>query len=224
DIMYLLNAVYFKSSWTSRFEEYKTRDLDFTLLSGDIIQHPLMENSGDYPYYEDSAIQAIRLPYGNGTFGMVVILPREDMSLETLSDQLTGDYWLRLQQKLYEWEGKIVLPRFTIEYETSLVEPLKQLGMIDAFSRSAADFSRMFDKSYDTNISIDDVRHKTYVKVNEEGTEAAAVTSVQMVLTDAVSIAPQPFEMIVNRPFVCAIVNRTTGLILFVGVIVNPAG
>lgn len=224
-IMYLINAIYFNGSWAKKFPERNTRERDFDLLSGETIQHDLMENQGEYPYWGDSTVQAIKLPYGNGNFGMVVLLPREDYPLEQFAKSLTTDKWNSIYRRLYEHRGNIVLPRFTIEYAAILNDALMAMGMTDAFSDTKADFTKMWDGGVDSNVCIDEVRHKTFVKVNEEGTEAAAVTSVSMkcVLT-SVDMSPPPFEMIVDRPFVCAIVDGKTGMILFLGAIVDPRG
>lgn len=222
DIMYLINAIYFKGSWASKFQEGATKEQNFTLLSGQTIQHPLMRQSGNFSYWEDNTLQAIKLPYGNGEFSMMVLLPRLDFNYSQLLDTLTIDYWQSLWRYSGKHDGTIALPRFTIEYDITLNDALKTLGMTDAFSTVNADFSELWHKNPDTNVSIQKVRHKTFVKVNEEGTEAAAATSVEIIFTD--SVPPPPFEMIVDRPFVCAIVHESTGLILFVGSILNPSG
>jgi serpin B len=119
-----------------------------------------------------------------------------------------------------EKEGYIEIPKYTIEFESRLKAPLKELGMGVAFSPSAADFSGMCTVKGE-NIFIDDVIHKTFVEVNEEGTEAAAATAVTMRLT-SVAIKEEPFKMVVDRPFFVAIRDNTTGLILFVGGIADP--
>jgi len=222
DIMYLINAIYFKSSWASKFQKGATKEQDFTLLSGQTIQHPLMRQSGNFSYWEDNTLQAIKLPYGNGNFSMIVLLPRNEFDFDQLLDTLTIDYWQRIRRYLGKRDGTIALPRFTIEYDITLNDALQSLGMMDAFSRVDANFSKLWQKNPDTNVYIQKVRHKTFIKVNEEGTEAAAVTSIGLAMID--SVPPPPFEMIVDRPFVCAIVHEDTGLILFVGSILNPSG
>lgn len=221
DIMYLINAIYFKGSWASKFQEDATREQDFTLLSGQTIRHPLMKQSGNFSYWEDNTLQAIKLPYGNGEFTMMVFLPRKEFDFGQLLDTLTIDYWQRKWRNSGERYGTIALPRFTIEYDITLNDALQTLGMIAAFSKFDANFSKLWHKNPDINAYVEQVRHKTFVKVNEEGTEAAAVTSIGLVVD---SLPPPPFEMIVDRPFVCAIVEESTGLILFVGSIMNPSG
>jgi len=153
---------------------------------------------------------------------MVVLLPREDYAFRRLLDDLTVDYWQGLWRRFSDRDGTIVLPRFTIEYDVTLNDPLQALGMTDAFSRQRADFSQLWEKSPDVNVFIQQVRHKTFVQVNEEGTEAAGVTSVEIGVTSVGMQPPPPFNMVVDRPFVCAIVDETTGLILFVGAIMDP--
>lgn len=116
-------------------------------------------------------------------------------------------------QEFTNVNGTIEIPRFKIEYEVELENTLTALGMAGIFDSSKADFSAMTD----TNVAVDSVKHKTFVEVNEEGTEAAAVTSIQ--LTRASRL---PFKMNINRPFFCAIQDQSTGTILFMGTIVDP--
>lgn len=224
DVMFLINAIYFKGSWSQKFRESATRECDFHLASQEIIKHPLMENHGEYPYWEDSAVQAIKLPYGNKQFGMVVFLPRESVGIKRFLDGFSDDYWQQRKPYFGQRDGIIVLPRFEIEFDVCLNDTLKSLGMPAAFNPDEADFQNMWYKSGDSNIYIGEVLHKTYVKVNEEGTEAAAVTSVRMKKMESVSEPMPPFEMIVDRPFICAIVEEQTGMILFLGAIYDPRG
>jgi serine protease inhibitor len=231
DIMFLINAIYFKGSWRQKFAESATRERDFHLTGNKTIQHPLMERHDKYAYMEDNASQVIKLPYGDGEFAMVVFLPRKSIGIEKFLQEFNAHYWQQSLRYLSEREGTIVLPRYEIEYDVTLNKPLKSLGMPLAFDSIWADFGNMWHKPVvrtagaDSNVYIGEVRHKTYVKVNEEGTEAAAVTSVRMKVMTSSAVVPQPpFEMIVDRPFVCAIVDEQTGMILFVGAIHDPRG
>lgn len=223
DIMFLINAIYFKGSWTQQFATSATRERDFHLVSSDVIKHQLMEHRAKYPYWEDETAQAIKLPYGDKRFSMVVLLPSESDGIDTFLSSFSTEYWQEKSRRFLDREGTIVLPRFEIEYEVCLNDTLESLGMPSAFAPDMADFGNMWYESGDTNVYIGEVLHKTYVKVNEEGTEAAAVTSVRMKFSEtSASIPPPPFEMIVDRPFVCVIVEEQTGIILFIGAIYDP--
>ncbi|MBU1320000.1 MAG: serpin family protein [candidate division Zixibacteria bacterium] len=235
-IMFLLNAVYFKGIWKYQFREENTREQDFTLLDGSIKQHPLMSLRGEFDYTESPNFQAIRLPYGEGRFSMLVFLPASDFGLERFHDSLTAENWIEWGRRLWRREGTIILPRFKLEYEKQLNDALKALCMITAFDKVDADFSKMWEQSRkrnystgflmegDTNVYIHEVRQKTFLEVNEKGSEAAAVTVVEMrgFAPTSVQMPVRPFVMTVNRPFFCAIVENTSGLILFMGSIVDP--
>ncbi|MEQ8995416.1 MAG: serpin family protein [Coleofasciculus sp. B1-GNL1-01] len=216
DLLFLINAIYFKGNWMEQFDKDKTEDRPFYLADGTQKQHPMMSQSGEYQYYEDDSVQAISLPYGKGRLSFYVFLPRETVSLDTFEQQLTPENWQQWMNRFGKRDGSIVLPRFKLEYEIKLNEALKALGMDVAFDRRA-DFSNMTE----ADILINQVKHKTFVEVNEEGTEAAAATSVGIVLTSA-SFTQTPFEMVVDRPFFCAIRDNQTGTILFMGSIREP--
>jgi len=176
----------------------------------------MMSQSGEYQYYQDDSVQAISLPYGKGRLSFYVFLPRETVSLDTFEQQLNPENWQQWMNQFGKRDGSIVLPRFKLEYEIQLNEALKALGMDVAFERRA-NFSNMTE----ADVLINQVKHKTFVEVNEEGTEAAAATSVGMVLTSA-TFPQTPFEMVVDRPFFCAIRDNQTGTILFMGSIREP--
>lgn len=216
-ILYLLNAIYFKGTWTYQFEEANTGDLIFHHPSGDR-PRPLMSLRTDFDYFEDGLMQAVRLPYGESKqFAMIVLLPRETTTLAALADSLSFERWQTLTAELSMRAGTVRLPRFTLNYETGLNEPLTAMGMDKAFDPFGADFSRMIS-GVGGNVYITAVKHKTFMEVNEEGTEAAAVTSVEVGIT-AFPGPPPPFTMIVDRPFFCAIADKESGLILFMGTV-----
>ncbi|MEQ9372369.1 MAG: serpin family protein [Coleofasciculus chthonoplastes F3-SA18-01] len=216
DILFLINAIYFKGNWMEQFDKDKTVERPFYLVDGTQKEHPMMSQSGEYQYYEDDTVQAISLPYGKGRLSFYVFLPRETVSLDTFEQQLTPENWQQWMNRFGKRDGSIVLPRFKLEYEIQLNKALKALGMDVAFD-DRADFSNMTE----ADVLINQVKHKTFVEVNEEGTEAAAATSVGMVLTSA-AIPQTPFEMVVDRPFFCAIRDNQTGTILFMGSIREP--
>ena len=216
-ILYLLNAIYFKGTWTYQFDKAKTSDLVFHHPSGDR-PRPLMALSTDFDYFEDSLVQAVRLPYGESQqFAMIVLLPRDNTTLAALTDSLSFDRWNTWMSELSTRAGTVRLPRFTLNYEAGLNEPLTAMGMGKAFDPTGADFSKMIS-GVAGNVYITAVKHKTFIEVNEEGTEAAAVTSVEVGITSFTG-PPPPFTMIVDRPFFCAIADRESGLILFMGTV-----
>jgi serpin B len=218
-ILFLINAIYFKGSWAKPFDPRRTRELPFTLLDGRQKQHPLMAQTGKFDYYAGQGFQAVSLPYGTGRTSMYIFLPEQRSSLRAFRRELGRKSWDAWIRHFRQAEGTVVIPRFKLAYEATLNDPLKALGMGVAFDSRRADFSAMVaDRK--PNVSIDEVKHKTFVEVNEEGTEAAAVTSIGMVLT---SMMPQrSFSMVVDRPFFCAIRDSQTGALLFMGSIVDP--
>ena len=213
-LLVLVNAIYFKGKWSIEFDKTKTKELPFTLLDSTIKQVPMMTQSGHYHYYEDINLQAISLPYGKEKMSMYIFLPKTTSSLAEFVSNLNKKTWTELMLKFSYKEGNITLPRFKFEYSKTLNEALIALGMGNAFTD--ADFSNMSDSpSY-----ISGVIHKTFVEVNEEGTEAAAVTAV--IMTTAIANKPEPFSMVVDHPFFCVIRDNETGSILFMGAIVEP--
>lgn len=216
-VLFLLNAIYFKGSWTREFDQDKTAEFPFSLSSGEEKQHPMMSQSGDYKYYETEQFQAVNLPYGeNGRVSFYVFLPKQNSNLKSFYQNLNAANWETWMSQFAKREGSVRLPRFKMDYEATLNDALSALGMEEAFSNNA-NFSEMGN-----NLKISEVKHKTFVEVNEEGTEAAATTSVGIELTSATVPSQKPFQMIVNRPFFCAIRDNQTGSILFMGSIVEP--
>lgn len=215
-LLMLVNAIYFKGEWTEPFNRQLTQDGPFTLAGGQQVQHPMMAQRGRFRYLEDRAFQAVALPYGGGRVCMYIFLPRGDLA--DFTNHLSGKRWESWMSHFSSTEGRLVLPRFRAEYEAKLNDALKSLGMGIAFDQRA-DFGAMVDDG--ERLRIDEVRHKTFVEVNEEGTEAAAVTSVGMMRA---SFAPKKtFSMVVDRPFFCAIRDERSGTILFMGAINNPS-
>jgi serpin B len=215
-VLFLLNAIYFKGSWTNEFDQDKTADFPFYLSSGEEKQHPMMSQSGDYKYYETEKFQAVSLPYGeNARVSFYVFLPKQNSDLKSFYENLSAANWEQWMSQFAKREGSVRLPRFKMDYEATLNHALSALGMEEAFTNNA-NFSQMGN-----NLKISQVKHKTFVEVNEEGTEAAATTSVGIALTSA-KLPQQPFQMIVNRPFFCAIRDNQTGSVLFMGSIVEP--
>lgn len=218
DALYLTNAIYFKGIWSNKFDVDATTEQPFYQAPQSSKPQLMMSQTGDYRYYQNDSFQAIRLPYGEKEeLGMYIFLPRETSNLVEFNQQLNIDNWQEWISQMRSREGDITIPRFQLEYETDLVEFLSALGIKQIFNSSQADFSAMTD----TPVEVNAVKHKTFIEVNEEGTEAAGVTSIGIRIT---SLQPQdpPFEMIVNRPFFFAIRDDITETILFMGNVARP--
>lgn len=219
EVMLIVNAVYFKGSWQTAFDASLTDDGDFHLGDGNTRRVRMMHQEGRYEYCEDSLLQAVRLPYGDGRLAMYVLLPSPRSTPDRIMYEMSLGRWETLLASFQERRGEIALPRFRIEYGRSLVKPLRALGMNRAFEPGDADFSRIAGKQGD--IFVGDVLHKTFLEVNEEGTEAAAVTAVRMLAT-AIPRPEDKFTMVVDRPFLVVITENPTGACLFAGIIRNP--
>ena len=213
-MMYLINAIYFKGSWTDEFNKERTHKDKFFISNGKSVSCEMMNTAEENLYFENDDFQAIDLPYGKGDFSMIVILPKKGKDINEFISNLNRENWNSWLTKFSKQSGSLFLPKFKIEYDLEMNDVLKALGMPKAFT-DAANFSRMTKRQ---KLYISNVIHKTFVDVNEEGTEAAAVTVVEMRLT---SFKPG-FSMRVNRPFVFAIKEKERNSILFIGKIVNP--
>ncbi len=219
-IMFLINAVYFKGSWTSPFETELTSEQAFNLVDGQTVTVPTMYQSGSFDYLKSSGFQALRLPYGEDEqMAMVLFLPDQNTSLSEFQNQLNQDNWSNWQAHFEAKAGTLMLPKFTMEYEKSLNQVLAELGMGIAFEPGKADFSGLAAAAAD-DIYISNVKHKTFIEVDETGTEAAAVTSVEVGTT---SMPAYDFELNFDRPFFYAIEDSETGAIVFMGAVLDPS-
>ncbi|MHB1457372.1 MAG: serpin family protein [Armatimonadota bacterium] len=216
-VMLLINAIYFNGKWTKSFDPSKTHNRPFYSPHGHK-SVKMMRNSGKYRYAEGSDIQAISLPYGDKRFSMYIFLPSKVDGLKKFRKELNAENWKKWLASMGTCSGQIMLPRFKMEYDSSLKEILSQMGMSNAFKQSA-DFAAMSDMK---PLFIDDVIHKTFLEVDEKGTKAAAVTRVSMAKSAVMEAPGHSFLMIVDRPFFSAIVDNQSGLILFMGAITNP--
>lgn len=213
----LINALYFNGKWTKKFDEQRTELAPF-FAKDKKVEVPMMLLESELKYMENASFQAVKLPYGNSEISMNVFLPRENSSIDNFIENVTVDNWQDWNTTFKDKKGTIKLPRFQIEYEVNLNEPLKLLGIEDAFNSRKADFPHMIKEN--EQLWIDEVKQKTYMDVNEEGTEAAAVTSIAVVKESA--IIEDTFYMEVNRPFFITITDDETDTILFMGIIENP--
>ncbi len=228
-VLVLVNAIYFKGNWQAVFAKADTQPGDFYLADGQTKPMPLMRRHGQYHYAANEQGQMISLPFGNGRFSFLVLLPAPNLPLAQLQHNLTPQNWAAWRQRLgvlrpfgpnQPWDpqvmergqqtGTIVLPRFKLRYHQELLPHLKALGLTrNRFPRMSAEGEELL---------ISNVVHEAVLEVNEEGAEAAAATAVVMVR----SMPPPPFEMVVNRPFFCAIQDNLTCLILFMGTVYKP--
>ena len=214
-IAHLLNAVYFKGEWTHQFDRDRTVERPFELTDGSQATVEMMYHRGFRPlrHMWGDDVEVVELPYGRDAYNMVIVMPSTPQAIGELTSELTQEQWNGWIADLDSTEGTISMPRFTLEYELTLNDVLKALGMEIAFSE-AADFSNMFGTR---GPYIGEVKHKTFVEVTEEGTEAAAATNAVMVVSHG---GP---HMVVDRPFLFVIRERFSGTILFMGKIMNPA-
>lgn len=214
----LTNAIYFKGNWARQFKEENTRDAPFTLISGEKIDIPMMNQTAEFNYIEAEDFQVLELPYVNDELSMIILLPKEFDGLVSIEKTLTPENFSDWLAKLRKCKVIVSAPKFRMTWEFELAKVLKSMGMADAFS-GTADFSGMNGKR---DLFISAVIHKAYVDVNEEGTEAAAATAVVMRLTSA-----KPEEIPVFRadhPFLFLIRDNCSGSILFIGRVMNPKG
>lgn len=214
--LFLINAVYFKGKWQQPFDPQLTAEDIFYLPDNRTVKVQMMHRSGKFGYFAGTGFEAVELPYGQGKISMFLLLPEEKTGLPALLTQLTAENWSAWRAQFVSRQGEIALPRFRIEYEQSLKPALSQLGMGLAFDLNRANFSAMCAQP---RLAIGDVKHKSFIEVNEEGTEAAAVTSVEMVMT---AIPVNTFNLVFNRPFLFLIQDNATGTILFIGTVVHP--
>jgi len=221
-VMLLINAIYFKGEWIIRFDEALTQPQDFFLPGGNTVKVDMMSTSGNFSYYSGENCQVARLPYGRDKIAMYVFLPDEGFSLDSfiasLNQTAHDEYVSRLQPVA---DLIVKLPKFEVEYGAKRLNGvLKKLGMETAFDPYEANFSSIADTA-PRYLYISYVDHKAIVEVNEEGTEAAAVTVVGVGTT---SVGPTPLSFVVNRPFFFEIRDDRSGSVLFMGKILNPAG
>lgn len=216
-VLFILNAIYFKGTWTKEFDKKDTRERLFHLPGGPTANVPMMSRHGKFLHLETKGFEAVRLPYGEGRFAMYLFLPASEGGLDALHRALAIDAWKEWMVEFREAEGSVTLPRFKMEYETALKAPLSSMGMAAAFDPQRADFTPMTGSK---EAFLHEVKHKTFVEVNEEGTEAAAATSVEIRVTSA--LISRPFNLVFDRPFFCAIRDDRTGAVIFLGSINDP--
>ncbi len=219
DIMFLINAIYFKGDWKASFDEEKTAPAPFTLVDNSSVQVDMMRlGTFALPYFSTDALHIIDLAYGDGdAFAMTILLPRGKTSPDDLLNTMTIADWNNWTDGLTKREIDFAMPKFRMEYNKKLNDELKEMGMQRAFDEQAADFSNISESA---QLFISAVQHKSFIEVNESGAEAAAATSVTVGTTSA---GPgQPLTIRVDRPFLFAIREKQANNILFLGKMMNP--
>jgi len=214
--MLLINAIYFDGKWRYRFDAEDTQNRPFYITPGESVQVPMMYQEENFAVAGTANATLVELPYGQGNYSMVVMLPDEGVSLPEVAATLSSEEWEEWMHQLSygSSEVQLSLPKFEYEYKRSLNDDLVRLGMGVAFDPDNADFSNITDQ----DIFISRVLHQTFIKTDEEGTEAAAATVVEFEFTSIPSIT----VVNVNRPFLYFIRETTTGTIVFMGQVVDP--
>lgn len=218
DRMVLLNAIYFYGTWTNEFDKEGTHNLSFHKNDGTTLEVPMMTKLEKLPYKENTLFKAIKMPYGNGQYNMVILLPVSGNNSQDIIDVLTAANW-KSWMGTFEMTDRvqITMPRFKYAFETQLKNVLKIMGMQKAFMPANADFSGISDE----DLYISEAIHKSYIDVNETGTEAAAVTGL-VFTTTSIGDEPPTVPFYVDRPFVYAITENDTDAILFIGEVNHP--
>ena len=219
--MVLTNCIHFKASWQKQFSKHATKERDFTLSNGKTKKVDTMHKGARFGYHKGENYQAVSIPYGHfKQFQFLAILPNEGTSVSQAIDTLSSKDFIDMQ-RLPSTDMKLYLPKFTISGASiSLTEPLKKLGLKTAFSHKA-DFSKITSQE---SLYISDVFHKTFIQLDEEGTEAAAATAVIMARkSSAVINKTPPITIEFNRPFFYAIQDTQTGTCFFMGQVQDPS-
>jgi serpin B len=221
EIMMLLNALYFKGDWASQFDKSKTQAQTFTLENGATKQVQMMQQTNAFAYTATNTYSAIRLPYGNGQFSMTILLPNAGNKIADVMNNFTANDWNTFQQDTFKTTVQVGLPRFTIPlYNVDLTSTMQQMGVTDVFSDDLANLSQIYPAAIDGSLFVNILKQFTYLNVDEEGTEAAAVTVIGM--TGLEATPPPPPAFICDHPFGIIISENTSNTILFMGRIMNP--
>ena len=212
-VSYLLNAIYFKGAWAEKFDKGNTKDETFTTETGKKKQVPMMHQEHVFNYTENETCQALSLPYGNNAYCMTILLPKEGKTISDVAQTLTTETWQRMKLRMGGFNVDVKLPRFESQSDMGLIEIMSALGMPTAFTQ-AADFSNFCNAP--THIGL--MKQVAKIKLNEEGTEAAAITVIMMELSaSGIPSEPLRINFYANRPFLYVISEQSTGAIFFIG-------
>ena len=210
-VAYLMNAIYFNGSWTDKFDAKNTKLERFQGYTRDIKKVKMMHRNDEYSYTANGTYSAVRLPYGNGSFAMTVLLPNEGKSIDDMMRVVNAKEIANLGRKMENCKVDLKLPKFTTEVEQPLNEVIAGLGAPTMF-KPGADFSRLADG----NMFVSKMFQKAKIEVSEEGTKAAAATAAIMTMS-AYEPEPRQVEFHADRPFVYIISESSTGAIYFIG-------
>lgn len=215
-LMYLINAVYFKADWQYQFDKNQTAEHPFQLSDGSSVNVPTMYSEGiTLGFSSSSSAQLLDIPYGNGQYMFTVVLPNDAAAINALVETFSADHLAALLADTNQITTHLYMPKFKLEFKEELKEVLTHMGMGIAFSGEAA-FGRLFENNVNANVSR--VLHQSFLEVNEEGSEAAAATVVEIVETSA----GPPAAIKINRPFLFFIREKHSNTILFSGKLMNP--
>ena len=215
DVMYLINALYFKGDWKVQFDSKSTENAPFYLADDSQKTVKMMRVKNSFQVAQGTNFDAVQLPYASGQYNMTLLLPKQEVAVGKVVDGLNASAWKDLQSKFRQTTVTVGLPRFTLNYKTKLKGILQSLGMTRAFT----DKAELGKINPATGLFVSSVDQITYLGIDEKGTEAAAVTSIGVTTT---SIDPTETFLIADHPFVLVISEKTSNTILFMGKIMNP--
>ena len=217
-LLVLMNAIYFKATWTEKFDSKDTRNETFTTASGQQQQLPMMHRKARIMSAQNDVYTTIELPYGSGTrWSMTVMLPNDGKTIDDIIQSLSSDTWRQMQHSSRTVIADIKIPRFTTKFETDLVKPLTAMGAPSMFDDSVAEFPNI-STNYKDDLYVALMKQKAAIEVDEEGTKASAVTIAEM-KESAIGPSPEPerIDFHCNRPFVYVIQEYSSGVVFFVG-------
>ena len=217
-IMFLINAIYFKGTWRTEFDPENTQERPFYFTSSNSVSVDMMNKTDTLNYMSNELFSSVEIPYGSGNYTMIIFLPNQDKTCNDIANAMDADNWKNWMDS-YTKKNSVYLtiPKFKSEYKIKLNQILTNMGLGVAFT-GAADFSGMNGTG---GLFIDYVQHNTFIEVNEEGTEAAAATVVAIKETSSIG-GEETIFFNVNRPFLYAITEKSTGRIMFIGKIGEP--
>lgn len=217
-MMYIMNAIYFKGDWKEEFKANNTYKSPFNAPSG-VVDVEFMHRSGNIDYLKGDGVTGIFLPYIDDQYAFIALLTEKGQVPKDLMDHFTPKDMSELIKNKKTTNINLALPKFESSYEDSFKDELSKLGMGIAFDPNNADFSLM-KKDGNRDLFISEVKHKTFICVDEKGTEASAVTSIEVTTT---SMQIEVEKLVFDRPFIYSIVDLNTGLPLFMGIMENPS-
>lgn len=216
-MMLLINAITFDAEWENVYSDYQVNNGQFTLIDGRT-QDVEMMHSTEYKYLEDTKASGFIKYYADQKYAFAALLPNTDINLYDYASSLNSQQLIELLSHAQDIKVNTMIPKFELEYSSSLNQTLSSMGMIDAFDPEAADFTRIAENN---ELVISQVLHKTFIAVNEQGTKAGAATVVEMEATSAMPEPEEIKEVILNRPFLFMLIDCNTNIPLFIGTVMD---